>query len=459
MRDGVKMLENIHIFHTNDIHSHFEYWVRMQHFIKEQRVQYAKLGEPSFLFDIGDHLDRSNIYTEATVGKGNVKLLNEAQYDVVTIGNNEGITLSFDDLYNLYNDADFDVVVANLKPIEGEQPKWLKPYTILQTKYGTKIGVVGATAIFEAFYKALNWHVVDPKEKIIEVVNEIKDEVDIILCLSHLGITEDELLANLCPSIDVIFGAHTHHLFEQGKVINNVLLTGCGKFGLYTGHLSLQFDHTTRKVIQKKEIAIENAMLPEVNGEGDLITKLAEQGKQLLKTPVFETTKFYNKEWFHYSALSKLFAEAMLDFTQADCTMFNAGIFLDHLKKGTITNYDIHRILPHPINVCVIELSGNELKEVYLQAQNEEWPLLELKGLGFRGTIFGKMLTYQFKMNENRELMINGKIADLNQQYKLATLDMFTFGYFFPNFKYAKKHYYLPMFLRDILVGFVKNKL
>lgn len=74
-------------------------------------------------------------------------------------------------------------------------------------------------------------------------------------------------------------------------------------------------------------------MLPEVNGEGDLITKLAEQGKQLLKTPVFETTKFYNKEWFHYSALSKLFAEAMLDFTQADCTMFNAGIFLDHLKK------------------------------------------------------------------------------------------------------------------------------
>ncbi len=43
-------------------------------------------------------MDRSNIYTEATLGKGNVELLNEAQYDVVTIGNNEGITLSFEDL-------------------------------------------------------------------------------------------------------------------------------------------------------------------------------------------------------------------------------------------------------------------------------------------------------------------------------------------------------------------------
>ena len=52
-----------------------------------------------FLLDIGDHLDRSNIYTEATLGLGNVKMLNEAQYDVVTIGNNEGITLAFDDLF------------------------------------------------------------------------------------------------------------------------------------------------------------------------------------------------------------------------------------------------------------------------------------------------------------------------------------------------------------------------
>lgn len=453
------MLETIHIFHTNDLHSHFEYWPRMQQFIKKQRLEFAELGEPSFLLDVGDHLDRSNIYTEATLGKGNVKLLNEAQYDVVTIGNNEGITLSFEDLYTLYDGANFEVVVANLQPVNGESPKWLKPFTILKTKYDTTIGVIGATALFDTFYEELNWKISNPREKLINLANMLKDKVDILVCLSHLGITEDELLAQECPSIDVIFGSHTHHLFMEGKVVNNVLLTGCGKFGAYTGHLTLQFDRHQRRLISKEEIAIENSLLPEIDDEGSFIENLYDAGKQLLETPVFQTNKSYNKEWFHHSQLSKLFSEALLNFTNADCSMFNAGIFLEGLRKGTITNYDIHRILPHPINACVIELTGRELKEVFLATKNEEWPLLELKGLGFRGSIFGKMLTYDFYLNRERELIVKGKKANLNETYRLATLDMYTFGFFFPNFKYAKKKYYLPMFLRDILVEYGKKQL
>ncbi|MBM7609245.1 2',3'-cyclic-nucleotide 2'-phosphodiesterase (5'-nucleotidase family) [Lysinibacillus composti] len=453
------MLETIHIYHTNDIHSHFEYWPRMQSFIKKQRIENAKKGEPSFLFDVGDHLDRSNIYTEATLGKGNVKLLNEAQYDVVTIGNNEGITLSFEDLYSLYHEANFDVVVANIEPLHGRAPKWLKPYTILKTESGTTIGVIGATALYKVFYTELNWNVTEPKEKLIEIANQLRSEVDILLCLSHLGITEDELLAEACPAIDVIFGSHTHHLLQDGKMVNGVLLTGCGKFGAYTGHLTLQFNPQTHQLVNKEEQVIENALLSEIEEEEKFLQELSGVGKELLQAPVFETKKTYNKEWFHHSQISKLFAQALLDFTNADCTMFNAGIFLDGLHKGVITSYDIHRILPHPINVCVIELTGTELREILSQSKNEEWPLLELKGLGFRGSIFGKMLTYNFSLNKHRELFVKGVKADLDATYQLATLDMFTFGYFFPTFKYAKKKYYLPLFLRDILVEHGKKYL
>ena len=445
------LIETIHFFHTNDIHSHFEYWPRMQYYIKEQRLTYAKLGEPSFLFDIGDHLDRSNIFTEATLGKGNMELLNDAQYDVVTIGNNEGITLTHEDLYHLYDEAKFDVVVANLHVKSGVNPNWIKPYTILTTKYGTKIGVVGATASFPAFYEELNWNITEPIEAIIQAVNELKDQVNMILCLSHLGISNDELLAKECPDIDVIFGSHTHHLFLEGKLVDHVLLTGCGKFGIYTGHLQVQYDHQKRQVIKKEESVIENALLPEIEKEGTFIESLALKGKELLNQPVFRTSKSYNKEWFHHSNLSRVFEKCLIEFTDADCAMFNAGIFLGGLNKGIVTKYDIHKILPHPINACVIELSGEELKEVLLLSENEDWPLLELKGLGFRGTIFGKLLTYHFSLNDDNELIVKGKKADLNQTYRLATLDMYTFGYFFPSFKEAKKKYYLPLFLRDIL--------
>jgi len=448
------MLEKIHIFHTNDLHSHFKYWPRMQSYVKEERNNLARIGETSYLFDVGDHLDRSNIYTEATIGKGNVQLLNEAEYDVVTIGNNEGITLSHNELFHLYDDANFDVVVGNIDAVNGRNPAWLKPYVVLTTEKGTKLGIIAATAMFDVYYEALNWQLVEARSTLLRLAHQLRKEVDIVLCLSHLGITEDELLAEECPEIDVIFGSHTHHVLPEGKLVNGVLLTGGGKFGQYTGHLVIEYDKKMRKIVEKKDTLIHNKDLPNIQNEQQIVQSLEDEGIRILDTPVFTTEKSYNKEWFHYSQLSDLFAHAILEKSGADCALFNAGIFLDGLPKGNVTALDVHRIFPHPINLCTIELSVTEIKEIYMQSKNEEWPYIELKGLGFRGVIFGKMLTYGFSVNDNRQLLINGKLADNNHIYKLVTLDLFTFGYFYPSFKYAKKQYILPEFLRNIMIDY-----
>ncbi|WP_375105992.1 bifunctional UDP-sugar hydrolase/5'-nucleotidase [Lysinibacillus fusiformis] len=448
------MLEKIHIFHTNDLHSHFKYWPRMQSYVKEERNNLARIGETSYLFDVGDHLDRSNIYTEATIGKGNVQLLNEAEYDVVTIGNNEGITLSHNELFHLYDDANFDVVVGNIDAVNGRNPAWLKPYVVLTTEKGTKLGIIAATAMFDVYYEALNWQLVEARSTLLRLAHQLRKEVDIVLCLSHLGITEDELLAEECPEIDVIFGSHTHHVLPEGKLVNGVLLTGGGKFGQYTGHLVIEYDKKMRKIVEKKDTLIHNKDLPNIQNEQQIVQSLEDEGIRILDTPVFTTEKSYNKEWFHYSQLSDLFAHAILEKSGADCALFNAGIFLEGLPKGNVTALDVHRIFPHPINLCTIELSVTEIKEIYMQSKNEEWPYIELKGLGFRGVIFGKMLTYGFSMNDNRQLLINGKLADNNHIYKLVTLDLFTFGYFYPSFKYAKKQYILPEFLRNIMIDY-----
>ncbi|MFJ7922499.1 bifunctional metallophosphatase/5'-nucleotidase [Lysinibacillus fusiformis] len=448
------MLEKIHIFHTNDLHSHFKYWPRMQSYVKEERNNLARIGETSYLFDVGDHLDRSNIYTEATIGKGNVQLLNEAEYDVVTIGNNEGITLSYNELFHLYDDANFDVVVGNIDAVNGINPAWLKPYVVLTTEKGTKLGIIAATAMFDVYYEALNWQLVEARSTLLRLAHQLRKEVDIVLCLSHLGITEDELLAEECPEIDVIFGSHTHHVLPGGKLVNGVLLTGGGKFGQYTGHLVIEYDKKMRKIVEKKDTLIHNKDLPNIQNEQQIVQSLEDEGIRILNTPVFTTEKSYNKEWFHYSQLSDLFAHAILEKSGADCALFNAGIFLDGLPKGNVTALDVHRIFPHPINLCTIELSVTEIKEIYMQSKNEEWPYIELKGLGFRGVIFGKMLTYGFSMNDNRQLLMNGKLADNNDIYKLVTLDLFTFGYFYPSFKYAKKQYILPEFLRNIMIDY-----
>ena len=96
--------------------------------------------------------------------------------------------------------------------------------------------------MFEVYYEELNWHMDDARSTLLRLAHQLREEVDIVVCLSHLGITEDELLADECPEIDVIFGSHTHHVLPEGKVINGVLLTGGGKFGQYTGHLIIEYD-------------------------------------------------------------------------------------------------------------------------------------------------------------------------------------------------------------------------
>lgn len=117
---------------------------------------------------------------------------------------------------------------------------------------GTRIGLVGATAEFTPFYRKLGWQITDAKESIIQAVKEIEGEADLIICLSHLGIKEDELLADLCPQINIILGAHTHHVFHEGKWQGDTLLGAAGKFGFYIGQITVgeKFGNSSAQLIE-----------------------------------------------------------------------------------------------------------------------------------------------------------------------------------------------------------------
>lgn len=444
------MGETIHIYHTNDLHSHFSNWPRIKNLLAERKRWHEEEGDICLILDIGDHVDRSHPYTEGTAGKGNVELLNDAEYDAVTIGNNEGITLSKEELDELYVQADFDVIVANLHEPNGDRPEWAKPHRLIETKSGYTIGLVGATAEFTPFYKRLGWTVSDAKNAIIEAVETIKGEVDLIVCLSHLGVKEDEYLAELCPEIDVILGAHTHHIFHEGKIIGNTLLGAAGKFGMYIGHVTIE------PILQEKKAQlIETATLQ--NSDETFNELLIEQGKAQLDEPIFYNEKELKAEWFKDSALAELFGEALLEFSGAPCALFNAGLFMEDMPIGKATRYDFHKMLPHPINPCLIELTGAELKEIYMQSLNAEWPHIELKGMGFRGAVVGKMIRVGLELR-NHQLFVGGKPAAHDETFELITLDMFTFGYFFPSLKRAPKKYFMPEFLRDVFSQYFRSK-
>lgn len=444
------MRETIHIYHTNDLHSHLENWPIIHQFLSECHEKHNS-NDSYLTLDIGDHLDRSNIFTEGTLGKGNVQLLNNAKYDYVTIGNNEGITLSHNDLEALYKEADFEVIVSNFTDLNGVIPSWVLPYKIHVTPSGIRIGIVAATADFGLYYEKLGWRIQNPIARLKEICYEIEHQVDLLICMSHLGMSQDEIMTEQIPAIDLILGSHTHHFFEKGKILGNTLQAAAGKYGMYLGHVTMEYDHEMKKIVEKQAELYSIDSLPVPTNADVQLQEWELIGSDNLSMTVFQNDIFLKKDWFSRSSISDFFGSALLEFTKADCAMFPAGIFLTDLEKGSITASDLHRCLPHPINPCIISLAGAELLEIVEQSKNEKWPHLEVKGLGFRGKYLGAMLFEQLIENEKGNIFINGEALQLEKVYTLATLDMFTFGYFFPSLKFANKHYFMPELIRDVV--------
>lgn len=460
------MQEKIHFFYTNDLHSDFTYWPKVASFMKNKRKNSKEKDISSFLFDIGDHMDRFNMIADAFKGKGNVQLLNDLSYDCITIGNNEGITLAEDELDHLYDEAMFDVVVSNMRKMNGQMPEWLQHSTVYETHQQTKIGVVGVTAPFNPFYHLLNWHIDEIIETLQWELDKLKNQVDIIVLLSHVGLNEDRRIASLFPEIDVIIGGHTHHILKHGEIVNNSILTAAGKHCSHVGEVLLTYDHTREEVIRKEASAINITHMEDDAETVHILQELQTEADLIMKQRVVTIPEDIHADPYKNSRFLDHFTHTLHEWTGSDCAMLNAGILIEPFHAGDITYKDIHQACPHPINPCVVEVSGRELLEVVRETYSEHLTHSTLTGFGFRGDVIG-IFSYagiDVKRDEQTQedyiytLSIQGQPLVEDKNYRLATVDMFTFGRMLPEIARSPyKKYFLPEMIRDVLTKALKT--
>lgn len=456
------MQEKIYFYYTNDLHSDFQHWPRIAGYLKKQKKRHQAENTSSWIVDIGDHIDRVDPIAEAFMGKANVELMNDAGYDIVTLGNNEGITMAHEELQALYTEADFEVVCANLRSMSGIHPDWLKPTVEIQSVNGVRIGVIGLTVPFNPFYNLLDWHVDYPFRTLDKYITELKESTDIIVLLSHLGINEDREIAHRFPDIDVIIGGHTHHLLRTGEIVNNTIITAAGKHCTFIGEVILTWDHLEKKLIQKEAYATKITHMKEDTETKQQLLSFSEQADEILSEEIIQIKEPLAVDWFKNTAIIQALTDTLKEWTKADISMLNAGILLDQFEAGYITYKDVHRICPHPINPCVVELKGSELYEVIRAAHTKELRELALKGFGFRGKVIGRMIFSGIDIetgvhNNGQEYVkgvnFKGEALVSEDTYSLATADAFTFGHLLPEIvRSTMKRFFLPEFMRDLLV-------
>ncbi|RYL95674.1 bifunctional metallophosphatase/5'-nucleotidase [Sporolactobacillus sp. THM7-4] len=448
---------SLHFFHTNDIHSHFDHWASLVSYLNHERHRLQAEGKPCLTLDLGDHMDRVNPLTEGLLGRGNVKLLNDADYDYVTIGNNEGITFTKDILNLVYRDRHFEVILANLYDSSGKRPDWCRPYAI-RVMDGVRVGFVGLTAAFAQFYTQLGWDIRDPLTELRPIVKKLREEADIVVLMSHVGLPFDERVAKELDGIDVIIGSHTHDVLQQGLLIHSTLIAQAGKFGRYAGHIVIEFDEKTRRVLHKGAELVALRGNPDPDSERE-IEVLEKKGIANMQQIVASLDHAMPVSWYGDSEITRLMADALRKWCDADIGLVNAGVILEGLNPGPVTKYQIHHICPHPINPCKVNLTGREIIEMINIGLKKEFQTYQLKGFGFRGKVLGKLvfshLTYNRVVDgENQtasDVRIDGKPVLADKKYQVGTIDMFTFGTLLPPIARASQRFFLPETLRDLL--------
>ncbi|WP_151735435.1 bifunctional metallophosphatase/5'-nucleotidase ['Paenibacillus yunnanensis' Narsing Rao et al. 2020] len=451
--------QRLTILHTNDIHSHFEMMGPLAAEIG--RLREAAGEEPVLLVDIGDHMDRSAVETEGTLGQANIDIINLTGYDAVTIGNNEGLTFSGDMLSAAYAGIQCPVVCCNvLETATGKPPEWMKRSVVVE-KDGIKIGITGATAAFTAFYSLLGWEVGDPEAALREQCRELAAQTDIVLVLSHLGLPADQRLAEVLEGVHAILGGHTHHMLEKPEMICGTAVCGAGKFGRYLGRLVFErlAPGEPFALTEGECTAVDPALADEQILHAAGIHLLHAQEK------LSETVAIIDRELpldvYGESPLGNLLAQAVRRFTGCNLALVNTGQLLGPLPEGEITAGMLHGLCPSPINACTLKLLGKDIRTALEQSLRMEFQDKKIYGYGFRGEVLGSLAVDGLKILYDPKAMpydngiavfVGGEPLEDSKEYTVGTLDMFTFRVGYESIAGGRDPVYLvPHFLRDLL--------
>ncbi|MBD5429954.1 bifunctional UDP-sugar hydrolase/5'-nucleotidase [Lactobacillus sp.] len=450
-------MENLRILHTNDLHSHFEQFPKIGRYLKQ--AQADKSVDQVLTFDAGDFMDRSHPLSDATEGQSNIALMNEFHYDAITIGNNEGISNPHWVLEKLFDQAQFPVLLANLREEDESMPTWCKPYKIIKTNKGTRIAIIGLTAAYPLTYGPNKWHVKLISETMEKVLPEIKGQYDMLMVISHIGLTMDRYLAEHYPEINLIIGGHSHDLIPNGEKVNHTWITQTGKWGRYIGDIQVKLNDQHQVVkITPSTVAVNK--LPSVYGDENFIETLRTQGTNLLKGR--KIAKLPQKFAEDKMVTIQAALDATSNFAGTDIAVLNSGLFLDSFKPGVLSEAELQYVLPHPMHVVRTRLKGSDLWRMVMEMEKNRHFLRKfpLKGMSFRGKIFGDIIYKGITVDkENRTVYVNGKEIDPTQEYVLALLDHYVLIPFFPTISIMGENEFLfPNYLRTVVGDYLARK-
>jgi 5'-nucleotidase len=250
------------ILHTNDTHSTlFPYgpesgWggmARVSHLIKEIKSQRNKV----LVLNSGDVFVGTFEFNKY-LGYPELKIM-EGLYDAMALGNHE-FDLGLEALAGVLSGqlgggepVALPILCANIN-LEAlpALKNFVRPY-IVKRVGSLKVGLLGVVENNPIDYSPEVYGLLgDPFQAAGEAAFQLKHvkQVDVVICLSHLGKLSDVMGLSEVPDIDIIVGGHSHDALFRPIVANGKIIVQAGEFGRYLGDLQVAVEGSKVSLIR-----------------------------------------------------------------------------------------------------------------------------------------------------------------------------------------------------------------
>lgn len=314
----------------------------------------VKKENPFTIFtDAGDDYEKGSIAEELSQGRSTREVVKAMRYDVRTLGNHD-FAWGIDELLQFSHDPSAVVLGTNTKmdletarALPDRSPGWTD-FAVL-TVGCVRIGFLGLLSrpwdekdrqYDGPFYSELPALQTDFQfvEAARAVIARHRQEVDVLVLVSHLGLEDDILLAQQTNGIDLILGGHTHATMTAPLRVKDTSIVHVGAFAEYIGRFDLEYDLRNKRIAASHFVLVDNRqgeIATDEYTEGNLRRILQKYAPELAET-ITDVTLDQDKQ-----EMALIAARAAVEALQTDAAFVSAATVRKEWRQGGLTQQDI----------------------------------------------------------------------------------------------------------------------
>ncbi len=380
--------------------------------------------KPTLFLAAGDMI-QGNIWANLFQGKSVIDVMNRMNIDAMVLGNHE-FDFGQGTLKERVREATFPFLSANIGGLD-----FIKPYVIKELD-GIKIAVIGITTedtpIMTHPKNVEGVKFLSPVETAKKYVDELRNSVDLVILLTHIGYYNDMVLAEKVKGIDIIVGGHSHTKIERPALVGKTVIVQAWEHAEVLGVMDIRLEDGKMTGVSNKFTDIKPAQLKKDAAVDSIVNTYGKKIDALLHEVIGETeteldgTNTRKRE----TNFGNLVADVVRQTSGAQAAIINGGSIRTSIKKGEIQMSDIYTALPFDSYITAFTLSGRKVQEAL------EYALSSLRdGDGRFPQVSGMTFTYtrsQDKSVKINRISIAGIPLEPDKPYTVGTTDFLAAG-------------------------------